>query len=135
MSSVASKLCLILVDNVGLGHQVATLLKQSDWQTHVVYRDYEAYGLILRGEAFGVVADIDAPNLGGLAVLAYCHHHYPSIVTYAITESEGNETGKLAQQVAGCKGYFYLGDDNLQIDTGRGMAAELLTLKSRTAQA
>lgn len=133
MNGTAPQSFLILVENICLGYQISNLLKKRGRQPYVIFRDYEAYALILRGEAFAVIADIDAPNLGGLSVLTYCHHHYPAIETYAITKSDDTESNQLARQIDGCLGYFYRTDSDLLVDTGRGMAAQLLTSKPSTA--
>ena len=125
MSAKPLKKGLIVAQNVVIGYQLATLFRQRGWEMLVVHRDYAAYEVILREKIQAVVADIDSPNLGGLAVLTYCHHHYPSIDTYAVLQHENGELKKLAKAVAGCRDFFYLEDKSLQLDTNRGMAAAL----------
>ncbi|MFN2105624.1 MAG: DNA-binding response regulator [Candidatus Promineifilaceae bacterium] len=121
----ASGKCLVLSGNVSIGYQAASLLENHGWQTHVVHSDHEAYDCINADHIDAVVADIDAVDLGGLAVLAFCHRRYPAITTYAIAQTE-NEYGKrMARDAGGCDGYFYLIKGTLQIDPRHGMAAEL----------
>jgi DNA-binding response OmpR family regulator len=127
MHERAKKKCLILAGNVSIGYQIASLLENHGWHTHVVHSDLQAYDGILANGIDAVVADIDAADLGGLAVLAFCHHRHPAITTYAITQPDDEYGKKMARDAGGCEGYFYLMRGRLQIDPGRGMAAELMT--------
>ena len=90
-----------------------------------MHDDKSTYTRIAEGGMHIVIADIDAVNLGGLAVLAYCHQQYPSIATYAITPIDDDHRKGLARDLGGCQGFFYLMSDGLQIDVSRGMAAVL----------
>jgi DNA-binding response OmpR family regulator len=124
-AEVYHKKSLILTANVSIGYQAASLLENHGWHTNVVHSDLQAYDSILTKGIDAVVADIDAADLGGLAVLAFCHHRYPAIATYAITQPDDEYGKKMARDAGGCQGYFYLTKGRLQIDPGRGMAAEL----------
>ena len=128
---------LILSDNVIIGHQVASLLRTTyGWQMQVMHRDKQAYGLILQGNMDVVIADIDAADLGGLAVLAYARHHWASIMTYGITESRGDAYMKrLAREMGGCQGFFYVVEGRLEIDTRIGMAEQILRRSTSTMAA
>lgn len=117
---------LILVENLCLGYQLSTLLKKKNWHMDVLHQDRQAYALILSGEINTVITDIETSHLGGLAVMTYCKRHWPSITTYAIARNSGDAyLKKLARDMGGCRGYFYLTDSRLDIDTGIGMAAKL----------
>ena len=118
---------LILSGNVIIGHQVAALLHNAyGWQMQVTHRDKQAYGLILQGDMDVVIADIDAVDLGGLAVLAYAKHHWDSIITYGITESRDAYLKTLARDMGGCQGFFYVAEGRLEVDLRAGMAGQLL---------
>lgn len=118
---------LILVENLCLGYQLSTFLKKNDWQMHVVRQDRQAYALILRGGLDTVITDIETSHLGGMAVMSYCKRHWPSVTTYAIARNGGDAyLKKLARDMGGCRGFFYLTDSRLEIDTGIGMAAQLI---------
>ena len=121
----AYRKCLILSGNVSIGYQAASLLENHECQTHVVHSDQEAYDCIKMDHIDTVVADIDAVDLGGLAVLAFCHHHFPAITTYAIAQTDDEYGKRMARDAGGCDGYFYLIKGTLQIDSRHGMAAEL----------
>jgi len=94
---------------------------------HVVHSDMEAYEHLQKGLVTTVIADIDSIDLGGLAVLSYCHHNYPAIKSYAITLFEDGYRKKLARELGGCSGFFHLLRDSLKVDLRRGMAALLST--------
>ena len=118
---------LSLVENLCRGYQLSTLLKKRNWQMDVVHQDRQAYALILSGGLDAVVTDIETSHLGGLAVLTYCKRHWPSITTYAIARNGGDAyLKKLARDMGGCRGFFYLTDSRLEVDTGIGMAAQLM---------
>ena len=118
---------LILVENLCLGYQLSTLLKKRNWQMDVVHHDRQAYALILHGGLDTVITDIETNHLGGLAVLTYCKRHWPSISTYAIARNSGDAyLNKLARDMGGCRGFFYLTDSRLEIDANIGMAAQLM---------
>lgn len=118
---------LILSANVIVGHQLASLLRHAyGWQMQVIHRDKQAYGLILQGHMDVVIADIDAADLGGLAVLAYARHHWASIMTYGITESRDAYLKRLARDMGGCQGFFHIVEGRLEIDTCTGMAEQIL---------
>jgi len=118
---------LILSEQIIIGHQVASLLHASyGWHMQVVHRDKQAYGLILQGHMDVVIADIDAADLGGLAMLSYARHHWPSIVTYGITESRDEYLKRLARDMGGCEGFFYVTKGRLELDAGAGMTGQIL---------
>lgn len=119
---------LVLSSNVIIGNQVATLLSSSfGWQMQVVETDKQAYDLILQGNMDAVVADIDGINLGGLAVLTHTKHHWPSIKTFAITENADLYIKKLARDMGGCEGFFYLKKERIELDTHTGLGAQLIS--------
>lgn len=118
------KRCLILTGNVCVGYQVANLLGRMQWQTHVLHSDHHAYDALRRHGADVVVADIDTAGLGGLAVMGFCSQQHPDITTFAIAANEHDLSSRLAQNLGGCRGYFYLGNHGLNIDTSRGLAAD-----------
>jgi CheY-like chemotaxis protein len=118
---------LVLSDNVIIGHQVASLLRNAyGWDMQVTHRDKQAYALILQGNMDVVIADIDTVDLGGLAVLAYAKHHWTSITTFGITESRDAYLKRLARDMGGCQGFFYVAEGRLEIDPRVGMAGQLL---------
>jgi len=119
--------CLVLTGNTAIGDELSTLLGKRGWSVHVVHSDSQAYCSILKEKMDVVIADIDAVDLGGLAVMAYCHHHYPSITTYAIAPLEDAQRKKLARDLGGCKGFFYLANDGHSINASRGMASSFTT--------
>lgn len=125
MYEESQKKCLILAENVSIGYQAASLLENHGWHTRVVHSNLQAYDSILTDAIDAVVADIDAVNLGGLAMLAFCHRRYPAIITYAITQPDDEYGKRMARDAGGCEGYFYLTKGRLQLDLDRGMAAEL----------
>jgi len=127
MTNPTRKKCLILVEDTGTGNQITSLLEPYGWRMHVVHSDKHAYDLMLQESMDVVIADIDAVDLGGLAMLAYCHHQDPSIITYAIAPIDDGYRKKLARDLGGCRGFFYLINKRLEIDTCRGVAAELAT--------
>ena len=119
-------LALVLSSNVVVGHQVAHLLSSiCGWQVHTVKRDRQAYAHISQGRMHAVIADIDTSELGGLPVLVYTRHHWPSVITYAIARNEDTYAKQLAFDMAGCEGFFFLTKGNLMIDTNSGFAAQL----------
>lgn len=118
---------LILSANIIIGHQLASLLGACGWRMQVVNTDKQAYALILQGDVEVVVADIDASGLGGMAVLVYCKHHRPSITTLALTRGTYPYLERLAHELGGCEGFFYLSDGKLEVDTRAGMAPRLLS--------
>ncbi|EAU54587.1 hypothetical protein AL013_00175 [Mariprofundus ferrooxydans] len=117
------KKCLILTGDAHTGEQLAMLLESHGWKISQVHSDREAYERMLRENIDAVIADIDGVDLGGLGVLSYCHHHDRSIETYAVTPIDDGYRKKLARDLGGCRGYFYLANDSHDIDTSRGMAA------------
>lgn len=122
---------LVLSEQVIIGHQVASLLHAAyGWQMQVVHRDKQAYGLILQGRMDVVIADIDGAGLGGLAVLSYARHHWPSIVTYGISESRDSYLERLARDMGGCQGFFHVAEGRRELDTGTGMAGQVLHCSS-----
>jgi len=127
MSEDIRGLILILTGNVIIGNQVASLLNAHSRQTQVIHSDVQAYNIILTGTVHAIVADIDDVSLGGLSVLALCKHHNPSITTYAICRDGNSKPMHLARSLS-CAGYFYLKQGEIQqIDTGRGMAIQLIS--------
>lgn len=125
MAAMARKKCLILTGNTCIGYQIATQLERCGWRVRVTHSDVNAYDRILREHMDVVVADIDTEDLGGLAILAYCHRHDPSISTCAVTAADDAYRNKLARDIGGCRGFFYLINGGLKIDSSRGMAAAL----------
>jgi len=122
---------VILAENICLGYQLSTLLQKVNWHTRVLHQDRQAYALILSGKLDVVIADIESSHLGGLAVLAYCKRHWPKISTYAIARNNDDAyLNKLALDMGGCRGFFYLSPSRLEIDPGSGMAARLMRLAS-----
>lgn len=117
---------LILSANIIVGYQIASLLNTYGWSMQVVHTDRQAYALILQGNVDAVVADIDASDLGGMAVLFYCKHHQPSIRTFALTKGADSYLETLARDMGGCEGFFYRTGGKLEIDTHAGMAARLV---------
>jgi CheY-like chemotaxis protein len=118
---------LILSANIIIGYQLASLLGACGWRMQVVNADKQAFAPILQGNVDVVIADIDASDLGGMAVLVYCKHHRPSITTFALTRGAYPYLERLAYELAGCEGFFYLSDGKLEVDTRTGMAARLLS--------
>lgn len=125
MRRVPPKRCLILSSDDSTGNQIASMLKGYGWQIHVVHSDKQAYERMQKEPLDVVIADIDAINLGGLAVLTYCHHQDQSLRIYAIAPRDDGYRKKIARDLAGCAGFFYLVNGSLDIDTCRGMAARL----------
>ena len=117
---------MVLSANIIVGYQIASLLSAYGWRMQVVYTDRQAYALILQGNVDVVVADIDASDLGGMAVLFYCKHHQPSIRTFALTQGADSYLETLARDLGGCEGFFYRTGGRLEIDTHAGMAAQLV---------
>jgi len=126
---------LILSANIIVGYQIASLLSAYGWRMQVVHTDRKAYALILQGSVDVVVADIDASNLGGMAVLFYCKHHRPSIRTFALTQGADAYLETLAHDMGGCEGFFYRTGGRLEIDTHAGMAARLVGSLDRGSHA
>ncbi|HXH65267.1 MAG TPA: hypothetical protein VNH42_07160 [Mariprofundaceae bacterium] len=122
---------LVLSDNIIIGYQIAFLLGSCGWRMQVVHTDKQAYEIILKGNMDIVVADIDAAGLGGLATLVYCQRRWPSIKTFAVTRGDDAYLEKLASDMGGCQGFFYLSDGKLELDTCSGMAAGLVRQASR----
>jgi CheY-like chemotaxis protein len=108
---------LILTDNIVVGHQIVTLLASSyGWKMKIVHKDRQAYALMQQGNTDVVVADIDAADLGGLAVLSYAKHHWPSIMAYAIARNDDPFLKKLAQDLGGCLGFFRRVKGTIELD-------------------
>jgi CheY-like chemotaxis protein len=108
---------LILTDNVVVGHQIVTLLSSSyGWKMKLVHTDRQAYALMQQGNIDVVVSDIDAAGLGGLAVLSYARHHWPSIMAYGITRNEDMFLKKLARDLGGCLGFFRRVKGTIELD-------------------
>lgn len=117
---------LILSANIIIGYQIASLLNACGWRMQVVHTDRQAYAQILQGNVNVVVADIDASDLGGMAVLFYCKQHRPSIRRFALTQGTDSYLEMLARDMGGCEGFFYRPGGRLEIDTHTGMAARLV---------
>lgn len=123
---------LILSRDIIIGHQIATLMSSSyGWSMQVVNTDKQAYNLILQGDMDAVVADIDGIDLGGLAVLAHTKYHWPTIKTFAITKNGDLYIKKLARDMGGCEGFFYLKKEKIELDTRMGLGAQLIELITR----
>jgi len=58
--------------------------------------------------------------------MTFCHHHYPSITTFAIAPLEDAQRKKLACELGGCKGFFYLANNGRSINLSRGMGATFM---------
>jgi len=94
---------------------------------HVVHSDKQAYKYMLNHSINIAIADIDAVDMGGLAVLVSCYHQDPSVATFAITPDDDGYRKKLARDLAGCRGFFYLVGGSPDIDSCRGIAVNLTT--------
>jgi len=119
------KECLIIAEDICIGYQIESQLGHRGWRVRIVQNDMEAYERITQEFVGVVIADIDGVNLGGLAILAYCHQHTPSITTYAIAPTNDPYRKKLARDIGGCRGFFYLLSNSLRVDCSRGMGKEL----------
>lgn len=120
---------MVLSDNVIIGYQISHLLSsRCGWHMSVVHRDEDAYWNLAKGRLNAVIADIDASNLGGLAVLVYAKRYWPSVITYAITRDDDPFIKHLATHMAKCESFFYLLKGKMMIDSHAGMAAEILTI-------
>lgn len=118
---------LILSGNAIIGQQIATLLTySSSWKTQVVLNDREAYPIIQQGNVDAIIADIDTADLGGLAILIHARHHFPSVMTYAITHSRSLDLKRMARDLGGCQGFFYMVEGKMELDTDTGLAAQLI---------
>lgn len=117
---------LILIGDSNIGYQMASLLKGVGWQVDVVHNDLQARDRIVSKSFDIVIADIDTIELGGLPILAFCHHRYPAVITYAIAQANDAFAKKMGRDAAGCQGFFYLMKGKNQIDLNHGMAAQLL---------
>lgn len=117
---------LVLSASDIIGHQIAGLLSSArGWRMQVENRDKRAYAHISQGRLDAVVADIDASNLGGLAFLIYARRHWPSVISYAITNNENGYIKQLAYDMAGCHGFFYMSPGGRLLDMHAGMALQL----------
>lgn len=116
MRRAPTQKCLILAGNNGIGNQIAFLLQQCRWQTNIVHSDQHAYDCLESDKFDTVIADIDAADLGGLAVLAFCHQQYPAIATYAIARSDDEYGKKMASEAGGCRGFVHLYDKKAAAD-------------------
>lgn len=118
---------LILSGNVIIGYQVATLLTcLSSCKTQVVLSDREAYSIIRQGYVDAIIADIDTADLGGLAILIHAKCHLPSIMTYAITHRRSLYLNRIARDLGGCQGFFYMVEGKMELNTHAGLAAQLI---------
>jgi hypothetical protein len=116
---------LVLSNNIIIGHQLSTLLGSTyGWQVQVIHKDKEAYAHILKGNIDTVVSDIDASALGGLAVMTYCKRHWPAVVSYAITRGDDLYLKKLARDMGGCEGFFYMAKGRIELDMQTGLLAD-----------
>jgi len=126
LTGISRRRCLILAADAVTGNQIAALLDVSDWCVQLVHSDKRAYERMLQANMDLVIADIDAVDLGGLALLVYCHHHDHSATTYAIAPVNDGYRKKLACALGGCRGFFYLQNGSLNIDLCSGAAAALI---------
>lgn len=118
---------LVLSNNIIIGHQVATLLTAAyGWNMQIIHSDMDAYQIILQGDVDAVIADIDALDLGGLAALVFAKRHMPSIMTYAITRSRSLYLKRLARDLGGCQGFFYMAEGRKELDIHTGLTAQLI---------
>jgi DNA-binding NtrC family response regulator len=108
MHEAVAKKCLILAGDPGIGESIATILEHCRWQTNVVRSDLQAYNSIKHERYDTVIADIDNADLGGQALLAFCHHRYPNIDTYAIARPDDEYGMDLARKAGGCRGFYHL---------------------------
>jgi DNA-binding NtrC family response regulator len=108
MGSPPVKTCLILVGDAEIGRQIAAMMERCRWLTKIVQSDGLAYDCLLEHDVGTVVADIDTDNLGGLALLAFCHRRHPDIMTYAIARPDDEYGKRMAREAGGCLGYFSL---------------------------
>jgi len=106
---------------------MASLLEKYAWRMHVVDNDQQAYAFMQREPVHVVIADIDAVDMGGLAVLACSHHLYPSMEVYAIVTADDGYRKKLARDLCGCRGFFYVTGGKLIVGSGQGIAAQITT--------
>ena len=97
------------------------------WKMTFVHQDRDAYALIMNEGIDVVIADINSTALGGLSVLTYARHHWPSILTYAIARNDDPFLKKLARDMGGCLGFFYRVKGKLELDTHTGITPELLS--------
>jgi len=118
--------CLILTSDISIGHQIADLIGWHWGQPQQAHDEVAAYSGIIKGKTNVIIADIDAVELGGLALLSYCHHQHPHITTFAITSYHDGLRKRQARELGGCKGFFYLEDESMRIDMTRGLAAQIL---------
>lgn len=98
--------CLVLVGDLASGDLVVSLLNRYGCRHQLVCDDRHAYEQMLRHQFDVVVADIDAVDLGGLALLAYCHQNVPEMTTYALAQGEDYERKRLARELCGCQGFL-----------------------------
>jgi len=115
--------CLILAGNEEVGRRIAEHLQTHNCQPHIVTDDKSAYAHLHKGRTQVVIADIDTEDLGGLALLIFCHQQHASIATYGISSVEGSHHKELAISLAGCRDFFYLKNNGRHIDTRRGNGA------------
>lgn len=117
--------CLILAGNEEVGKGIAEHLQTHDCQPHIVTDDKSAYTYLRKDRTQIVIADIDTEDLGGLALLTFCHQQHASITTYGISPVEDSHHKELAISLGGCRDFFYLKPNGQQIDTRRGIAASM----------
>jgi len=117
---------VILTNKSIIGNQIASLLETDGLRVEVACSDVEAYRLIAGGGIDALIVDIDDIRVSGLAMLSMCKHCRPPMTTYAICQGGCSKQMYLARR-ANCAGYFYLKEGGmLQLDSSRGMAAELI---------
>ncbi|TLS66682.1 DNA-binding response regulator [Mariprofundus erugo] len=123
MVRIQPRKCLVLVDDTASGDLVTSLLHRYGWRMQLVCEDREAYEHMLRRQFDVVVADIDAIDLGGLALLAYCHQNVPEMTTYALAQGDDPERKRLARELCGCQGFLYFQRDEMT-DAASRIAAD-----------
>jgi len=113
---------LILSANVIIGRQIVMKLSSEyGWDMTFVRQDRQAYALIQNGNIDVVIADLNSVDIGGMAVLTYVRHHWPSIMTYAIARNDDPFLKKLARDMGGCLGFFHRVKGQIELDTRSGI--------------
>ncbi|HKI60690.1 MAG TPA: DNA-binding response regulator [Mariprofundaceae bacterium] len=127
---MTKKKCIILCASACIGRQITSLLEENcGWKIYMVHSGTQAYARLSKDSIDVVVADIEAPALGGLEFLEYCHRHYTRLVTYGLAPENNLFLQKLATATGGCLGFFYQKENSAIIDCNRGAAAIISALR------
>lgn len=95
------------------------------WQTHVIHHYSHAYDILNNNEQIdSVIVDIDSPGLNGLPCLFWCKVNRPMLTIYAICSGGNSKAMQIARNI-GCKGYFYIKQGKILVDTRCGLARGL----------